>query len=270
MPFAVSNGVRLYYDDDGDPHAPAMIFAHGGEGTRLHWWQQVAHFKARYRCISYDARGFGQSDSSAPAPEQGLASHSEDLVGLLDVLGIAEAVVVGHSMGGFAASYTALNHPRRVRGLVMSDTAFGFFTPALAEWAAAMIPKVQAGFDVIAACTPSYFADESPGLAHLFAALSRLNPPRTGPRGVGAYEFIRDAPRGDYRKFARPALFIVGADDALTFPWLIRATAEAVANARFVEIAHCGHSAYFERAAAFNATIDAFLADLPPPPDHCP
>lgn len=253
MPIAEIAGAPLHYESDGE--GPAIVFAHGGEGTYLHWWQQVAFFRDRFRCVTYDARGFGLS----PGPLRPPAGHADDLVALLDFLGIERAVVVGHSMGGWAASGASLRYSDRVRALVMSDTPFGFFTPALSRWAVDMMAKLRDGFDVIAACTPPYFAEESPGLAHLFEAMGRLNPPRTGPRGFSAYEEMRDTPPGDYSAFPVPALFLVGSDDAMTTPALIRATAAAVRGARMVELARCGHSGYFERAALFNAAVDSFL-----------
>src|SRR5437868_1446789 len=88
------NGTELYYEIAGE--GPWMVLAHGGEGARLHWWQQVAYFGDRYRCLTYDSRGFG---SSAPGePHMSDNPLRDDLIGLLDHLGIDTATVIGHSM----------------------------------------------------------------------------------------------------------------------------------------------------------------------------
>lgn len=258
MPFASCNGARIHYQVDGD--GPPIVFAHGGEGTHLHWWQQVEHFRHRYRCITYDARGFALS--SGEPGDAGTEGHWRDLVALLDHLDIDRAALVGQSMGGWAVSGTALNAPERATAIVMADTPFNFATPALAEWAATMIDKIVGGFDVIAACTAPRFEIEQPKMAHLFRALCRLNRPRTGPRGISAYEQFRDQPAGDYRNFPVPALFIVGDEDALTVPPLIRATAAAVGGAQLVEVAGSGHSVYFERPDAFNRAVAEFLDSI--------
>jgi len=62
-----------------------IVFAHGGEGTRLHWWQQVAYFAARYRCVTFDARGFGSSPAGTAGPSENLMR--DDLLAILDHLG---------------------------------------------------------------------------------------------------------------------------------------------------------------------------------------
>ena len=63
MPTHNLNGADLYYKVTGA--GPWLVFAHGGEGTRLHWWAQVAALQHRFRCVTYDARGFGQSTVGA-------------------------------------------------------------------------------------------------------------------------------------------------------------------------------------------------------------
>jgi 3-oxoadipate enol-lactonase len=233
-----------------------MVLVHGGEGTRIHWWQQVPAFAERFTCVTYDSRGFGFSPSGTVPLTANF--QRDDLLALLDHLGFARAFLVGHSMGGAAASGVAQTWPERVERLVMSDTAFTFATPALSEWAGAMHTKIQAGFDVLDHAFAPGFSERQPALAHLYRSLSRLNPPRSGPRGLDAYERWRDQPPVDYGSFAVPTLFIVGSEDELTEPWLIRATAAAVGRSELVEIPGAGHSAYAEQAAAFNEAVLAF------------
>ena len=259
MPKVDVNDTELYYEIDGDGQT-VVVLAHGGTSTHQHWWQQVAAFRDRYRCITYDARGFGLSGRQPNL--HGTRGHAEDLIGLLDALAVERAVLVGHSMGGFAVSGVAQHEPERVAGLVMVDTPFGFRTEALGRWAGQMIDKLQDGFDVVAACESPTFAARRPDLAFLTMSISRLNPPRTGPRGVDAYEEMRSQPAGDYREFAVPTLFVVGDEDALTVPWLIEATASAIPGARVETIAGSGHSPHFEQADAFNAVLAKWLAAL--------
>ena len=254
--WAPVEGSELYYEVAGQ--GPPLVLVHGGEGTRIHWWQQVPVLAERFTCVTYDSRGFG---ASRPGTIPATASFQrDDLTALMDHLGFDRATLVGHSMGGAAVSGVAQTWPERVERLVMSDTAFVFATPALSEWAAGMIEKITAGFDVLDHAFAPGFAERQPALAHLYRALGRLNPPRTGPRGLDAYERWRDQPPVDYRSFAVPTLFIVGTEDELTEPWLIRATAAAVGGAQLVEIPGAGHSAYAEQAAAFNEAVLSFCA----------
>ena len=144
----------------------------------------------------------------------------------------------------------------------MAATPFGFFTPELSQWAVMMIDKITRGFDVLAHCVSPRFAREQPELYSFRAQLGALNEPRPGPRGLDAYETFRDTPPVDYRNFAVPTLFIAGEEDTLTRPWLLKATADAVGGAQYVELPESGHSVQMERTDAFNAALLRFLVDL--------
>ena len=82
MPTHKLNGTELYYEVTGA--GPWIVFAHGGEGTRLHWWAQVAALQHRFRCVTYDARGFGQSAVGAMVQTDNV--YRDDLLSLLDLL----------------------------------------------------------------------------------------------------------------------------------------------------------------------------------------
>jgi len=251
------DGTELYYEITGD--GPWMVLAHGGEGTRIHWWQQVARFRNDLRCLVYDARGFGQSPAGRFPARPNV--YADDLLGLLDHLGVERANLVGHSMGGLAVSGVAQQHPGRVRRLVMSDSPFNFATAALSEWSAQMLTRLANGFDVMAHLYSARFAERAPDLAYVYQALNRLNPRLEGPTGVEVYEAWRDQPLGDYRDFEVPTLFIVGTDDELTLPPLMKATSGAVHGSTLLEIDGAGHSGYAERAEVFNEAVLDFCRD---------
>jgi 3-oxoadipate enol-lactonase len=255
----------LFYTIDGD--GPPVIFAHGGDGAHLTWWKQVAALKDRYRCIAYDATGFGLTPPTAGLHK----TPADDLLSLMDELKIERAVLVGHSMGGLAVSGLAQRHPERVRGLVMSDTPFGFQTEALSRWAAEMLEKIPAGFNVLEHLFAPGFAAREPEMHHLYHAICRnklpVPPPPTPPDFAAAYIAMRDAPPVDYSAFPVPTLFIVGDEDELTLPWLIEATAQAVGGARLEVIEGAGHSPFYEQTEAYNRLLVEFIAaSLQPPP----
>ena len=250
------NGAEIYYEVTGD--GPWVVFAHGGEGTRLHWWAQVAALQHRFRCVTYDARGFGQSAFGQAPPSDNL--HRDDLLALMDHLAIGRAHLVGQSMGGLAVSGVAIQAPDRVARLVMSDTPFNFATSALAEWSTLMIEKITNGFAVLDHLFAPDFDRRCPDLSYLYRALSRLNPVRDGPQGLEAYEAWRDQPVVDFSDFPVPSLFIVGTEDELTLPRLIRATAAAVGGSTLVEIEGAGHSPYAEQTPYYNEVLEGFLS----------
>lgn len=107
---------RLYYEIEGE--GEPLIFVHGHSLDRRMWREQVAFFKAHYRVITYDARGYGKSSKQR---EDLLFTHCDDLVALMDALEIERAHVVGLSMGGFIAGDLVAMHPERLLSVVLCE-----------------------------------------------------------------------------------------------------------------------------------------------------
>lgn len=262
MPIAKINDINLYYEVEGQ--GDWLIFVHGGGSSHMTWWRQVYALRDRYKCVTYDARGLGQSEGVEDAPSGG-----KDLLALMDYLKIDKAYLNGHSAGGWAVSTVAQQHPERVHGLIMTDTPFGFFTPALSKWAAEMLEKFTKGFDIRDNSLASYQAKVDPKTYFLNQTLGRMNagvrpgdPAQYTKRFGAVYERMRDAKPGDYSKFPVPALFTLGEVDALTLPWLVRATAKAVGGAKLVEFPRSGHGPAQEQSAAYNAVLLDFLTTV--------
>jgi 3-oxoadipate enol-lactonase len=104
-------GARLWVEDDGD--GPAIIFLHGGLGDSRLWEPVAARLRDSFRCVRYDFRFFGRSEG----PDEEWSSV-DDVVCVLDALGIDCAAVVGLSMGGGVALRVAQEHPDRVTAVV--------------------------------------------------------------------------------------------------------------------------------------------------------
>jgi len=116
----LADGGHLAYDDVGE--GPAVVLLHPGLWDRRTWDRQIATFpEAGFRTIRYDQRGYGRSSRLAGTPY----SHVGDLVALLDALDVAQAALVGCSMGGAAAIDTTLENPDRVWALVPVAAALG-------------------------------------------------------------------------------------------------------------------------------------------------
>ncbi len=118
MPVAAVNGQRIAYDDTGGD-GPAVLFSHGFLMDRTMFADQVAALSDRYRCITWDERGFGDTPVDGPFTYW---DSADDAVALLDHLGIDRAVFAGMSQGGYLSLRAALAHPERVRALVLIDS----------------------------------------------------------------------------------------------------------------------------------------------------
>src|SRR4029434_10952353 len=108
MPKVKVNGVELHYVESGSGDPLLMIMGFGGDHQA--WAFQVPALAEGYRVITFDNRGAGQSEG--PDVAYSTAMMADDAVGLLDVLRIERAHVLGVSMGGMIAQELALNHPR--------------------------------------------------------------------------------------------------------------------------------------------------------------
>ena len=122
MPFAEVNGQRIRFDDSGGG-GPPVILSHGFLMDREMFAPQIDALSGEFRVITWDERGFGETEyDGKPFTYWDSAS---DCLGLLDHVGIEEAVLGGMSQGGFLLLRAALLAPKRVRALVLIDTQAG-------------------------------------------------------------------------------------------------------------------------------------------------
>jgi pimeloyl-ACP methyl ester carboxylesterase len=119
MAFAHVNGIDIWFEDSGGD-GPPLLFSHGFLMDHTMFDSQVEALSSEYRCVRWDERGFGRT--VAPGPFTYWDS-ADDAIGLLDHLGIDQAVLIGMSQGGFLSLRAALAHPKRVRALVLIDSA---------------------------------------------------------------------------------------------------------------------------------------------------
>jgi pimeloyl-ACP methyl ester carboxylesterase len=121
MPFADVNDQHIYFEDSGGSGAP-VIFSHGYLMDHEMFEPQVAALSGEFRCITWDERGFGQTEARDPFSYW---DSADDALALLSHLGIDAAFLVGMSQGGFLSMRAALRAPERVRGLGLIDTQSG-------------------------------------------------------------------------------------------------------------------------------------------------
>ncbi len=257
MPTVHVGDIDLYYEVRGA--GPAVAFAHGAGGNHLSWWQQIPAFAREFTCITFDHRAFGRSHDH-PDNGRGRAAFADDLAALLDHLGIERAAVVAQSMGGRTAAGFTLRHPGRTWALVFAGTHGGVVNDASREAQQRHRERMR-GRPLAARALGPDFAEREPALAFLYRQIAALNPPRPG-------DFLAPLPAqrphsttASLHATGVPVIFLVGEHDAVVPPEVMRIAHEELAGSRFVEIADCGHSTYFERPSAFNRAVLAFLRE---------
>ena len=126
MPFANVNGQRIRFEDTGGD-GPPVILSHGFLMDREMFAPQVLALRPEFRVITWDERGFGETEFDGQPFTYW--DSARDCLGLLDHLGIDQAVLGGMSQGGFLSMRAALLAPDRVRALVHIDTQSGTEDP---------------------------------------------------------------------------------------------------------------------------------------------
>ena len=248
------SGTDLYYEVHGS--GPALVFAHGAGGNHLSWFQQVPVFQTQYTCVTFDHRGFGQSIDPRPADER--PRFDEDLAALIDHLEFQDVRLVAQSMGGWTCLGYAANHPGRVRGVLMADTAGGITSPAI-EAAREAGRKAVAEGGLLGRALGDNFRNEDPAGAFLYSQIFELNPPRDQ---VGDAMQRLNLNANDLAKLSMPILFVEGSDDVIIPPDVIRLASAMVPGSRIQIVEGAGHSVYFERPTEFNEILDSFLTAI--------
>ena len=112
-------GVTVSLRESGDPAGPTAVLLHGGSSSAATWDRLArALTAAGHHVIAADLRGHGGSARTRDYPLHG---YSDDIRGLMDALGIGSAALVGHSLGGYAATIAAQLEPERVSRLVLEE-----------------------------------------------------------------------------------------------------------------------------------------------------
>jgi len=123
MPYADSNGVKLYYEEAG--RGTPIIFVHEFADDLHGWEAQMRFFSRRYRCVAFNARGYPPSDVPKSASKYSQAIATADIANVMRHLKIRKAHIIGCSMGGFATVHFGLTYPRMALSLTAIGVGFG-------------------------------------------------------------------------------------------------------------------------------------------------
>lgn len=259
------NGIELNVRRQGS--GPALLLLHGFTGSGATW--QPFDWPG-YETIAVDLPGHGESDKPASAERYRMERCLEDLVSLLDELGVERAAVLGYSMGGRVALHLALHAPERLWALVIESASPGIENEA--ERAERRRSDGELA-DSIMRDGIAPFVDRWQAIP-LFASQSRLSADareqlrqqrlRNDPaglanslRGLGAGEQQPVYTR--LREIATPALVLAGADDA-KYRAIAKRTAGALPCARLQIVPDAGHAVHLEQPQTFSAAVREFLS----------
>lgn len=238
-----------------------VLFVHGFPFDHEQWRPQLERLTA-WRCIAPDLRGVTGGD--APLGGYSMGGYADDLAAELDAAGVESAICCGLSMGGYVLFELLRRYPQRVLGLILCDTK-----------AEPDTPEGKAGRDELARLA------EREGAA---AIAERLLPKLLGPTTraqrprvveavramatrlrvaglVGALRAMRDRPDSVplLDEIRVPMLVLGGSEDEITPTPGMRAMAQRIGGAKYVEVPEAGHLAPLERPEVVNGAIEEFL-----------
>ena len=257
----LENNFQLHYEVHGPEigSVPAIIFAHGAGGNGLSWWQQVPAFLDKYTVITFDHRAFGRSPDIESGP--GRTAFGTDTRSLLDHLGLNKVHFVAHSMGGRTAFGVLSQDPERLLSITYSGTNGGCVSDEYRNQRTELEENGTLQGSLLQRAVGQNYEQENPEMYYLYRRIRSINPPR--PR-----DFL--APRPSQRNYKGttadrlrdggwPILWIVGEQDRIVPPELIRISHTLTPESIMRIVPNAGHSAYFEHPQIWNSYVRKFI-----------
>ncbi len=259
------NDLKVSYRDNQMGGVPVLIFIHGFPFNKSMWYKQMSEFKDKFRVISYDVRGHGNTEEGDAAFTIDL--FALDLIGFMDALKIDKAILCGLSMGGYIALRAITNFPERVEGLILSDTNCIADTPEAKE-------KRLKSIDTIKENGMEWYADVS--AKNLFA-------PGSFTTNTAEIEFVKEMILNTSQKsiyhtlqalstrketcskllqIKVPVLILVGKEDKITPPEASQRMHETIVGSFLKIIKGAGHLSNLENSTEFNDQLRKFLIKI--------
>ena len=265
------DGVKLAYEEAGS--GTPVVFVHEFAGDMASWEPQLRTFGMRYRAIAYNARGYPPSDVPPTPGSYSQDRARQDILAVLDGLGVEKAHIVGLSMGGFATLHFGIHHSDRALSITVAGCGYG------AE------PDKREQFKMEANATADLIQNEG---MEAFANTYSVGPTRVqfqnkNPRGwqefrdqLAAHSALGSANTMRGVQAERPSLFdLKEAMAGITAPTLVLTgdedwpcllpgvmMKENIPTAALVVMANCGHTINIEEPDEFNTIVLDFLAQV--------
>jgi 3-oxoadipate enol-lactonase len=263
MPKVRVGGIQMFYREDG--HGDHVVWIQGLGLDHRGWALQIPLFAQHYCCLTFDNRDAGQTDRS-PSPYT-IKTMADDTIRLMDALAIKQAHIVGLSMGGAIAQELAINHPGRVRRLVLVAT-YTSGDPRGTDLLSSFV-LMRARFsraEYLRAIGPWIYSYQDyliPGLVEsaIKKGLEDLYflPAKVYARQVEAAtgHFTEDR----LKQIHAPTLIVAGDEDLLTPMRFARTLHDGIPAAKLVVLQGTGHALIWTRAEEFNNLVLSFLQE---------
>ena len=233
-----------------------VVFLHAATGSVRNWEHQIDAFvKAGYRFVAFDRRGWGRTVIDAAGGQPG--TSADDLIALMDRLGIDRFHLIGTAAGGFVALDCAVSFPGRVRSLVVANSIGGIVDEDYVELGRRLRPpSFNALPPDVRELGPSYRAGNPAGTKR-WLELETMSRPEGSPSA--AQPMKNRMTLALLETIERPTLLLTGGSDLYAPPPVMRLFADRVKGAEFIVVPEAGHSTYWEQPDAFNQAVMNFV-----------
>jgi 3-oxoadipate enol-lactonase len=244
----------------------SLILVHAFPMDSKMWEPQVAYFKDKIRIITYDLRGFGQSEKNEGNYTSD--SHADDLLKIIRSLELREPVICGLSLGGYIALRTLEKYPDTFKGAILCDTKSEADTNEAKLKRAEQIKMIKSGgresfnesFIKAALSTNTINNENKSIMKRVQEIINEQNDFSVCTSLMTLAARTESTPFLEKIKF--PVLIIVGVDDKLTPPENSRSMHNKIQNSEIVNIESAGHFTNLENPGQFNKSIESFINEL--------
>ncbi|HEY7687414.1 MAG TPA: alpha/beta hydrolase [Dongiaceae bacterium] len=265
------DGVKLYFEETGS--GLAVVFVHEFAGDHRSWEPQVRWLARRYRCVTFNARGYPPSEVPEDVASYSQARAADDIRAVLDGLGIDKAHIVGLSMGGLATLHFGLAYPERARSLLVAGAGYGAEKSEQEKFRAEAVVSAgklenegMAAFAQVYAYGPTrvqFEAKDPRGFAEFKTMLAEHSAKGSANTQLGVQRrrpSVYDLGEG-LARLTVPMLVVTGDEDwpCLAPGIFIKRTCPSAA---LLVVPNSGHAVNLEEPGFFNAALADFLAQV--------
>jgi len=250
-----ADGIQISFNVQGSG-TPALVFVHGWCCDKTYWDAQAPFFSKRYKVVTVDLAGHGESGLGRK--DYTMEAFGEDVVAVVDKLGLDNVVLIGHSMGGPVILEAAQRIPERVIGLVAADTFHNveqkFQIDELLASLSANFSETTADF-VRAMFTPT---SDSALVEKVVADMSAV-PQQVG---VGAVEALFNYSNSELTRALQQVRAPIRCINSDTSPTNVVAGRRYASSFEAVDMSRVGHFVMLEDPETFNRLLAEAVAEF--------
>lgn len=255
------NGINVHYLRTGGDKPPVVLL-HGLMTSGACWTPLARTLEENYDVVMPDSRGHGKS--SAPGEGYCYDNLADDVLSMIEALGLAAPVLIGHSMGGMTAAVVANRNPKQLRGLVLADPTF--LTPQRQREVHESDVAAQHR-RILNQSREGFLAEIRIRHNHRSCELIELFAQARFQTSIHAFEILTP-PNPDYVQLIKtldiPSLLIIGDVGSVVSPEVASELARLNQCLEVVQIAEAGHGVPYDQPDLFSAHVKAFLRSLIP------